>query len=135
MVRIGFIIERTDFVISAAPVERLRLSKGLVGFQTEQRETPLPSQVLQTQQDALANAEPAGGWRHPHPLDFAEACMAFQRAAADRFPIERRQYQEPMRRRQGLRGGRNGARRIEASLEPLGKLLEVAPDAVTGRTT
>src|SRR5437016_5526436 len=134
MVRIGLIIERADFAISAASVERMRLSKRLVGFQTKKREVPLPCQVLQTKQDALADAKPAGGWRHPHPLDFAIARMALQSAAADGFPVECRQNQEPLRRRQGLRVGRNAARRIEASLEALGKLLEVAPDAVSGRT-
>src|SRR2546422_11642059 len=60
--------------------------------------------------------------------------MALQSATADRFALECRHYQEPVRRPQGLCRGRNAARRIEAALEALGKLLEVAPDAVSSRT-
>src|SRR5579859_1652974 len=130
--RIRLVVEGTDFAIAATLVERLSLGKRLVRLQTKQRKPPFPRKSLETIQDALPDAEPAGGRRDPHALDLAIGRMALQGAAPDRLVIQCGQDEEPVRRCELPRSRRYAERGIETGLEPRGQFLEIAPQAIPG---
>jgi hypothetical protein len=61
--------------------------------------------------------------------------VALQSAAPDRLTVQRGQDEEPMRRRQLIRGCGDAAPRIEARVEARGKLFKIASETVLRRRT
>jgi hypothetical protein len=57
VVRVGLIIEALHFTVSTGLVERLGFGERLVGFETQQGNAPLPRELLDPLQDALADAK------------------------------------------------------------------------------
>src|SRR2546428_3950861 len=133
--RVWLVIERRYFAEAVASVEGLRLGKGLVGFEPEQRKPPFPREVFEAEEEPGPKAETTGGGRDPHSLDLAIGRMTLQRAAPDRLLVQGGQNEVTARRRELRRRGGCGERRIEAGFEPYCQFLEVALDAVPGGRT
>src|SRR2546422_7536129 len=131
--RIGLVVERRYFPEAVASVEGLRLGKGFVGFEPEQRKAPFPREVFEAEQDPGAKPETAGGGRDPHPLDLAIGRMTLQGAAPDRLSVQDGHNEVAPRRRELRRRGRYAERRIVAGFEPGPQLLEVALDRKSTR--
>src|SRR5712691_1757198 len=98
--RVWLVVERRYFAEAVAPVEGLRLGKGLVGFEPEQRQPPFPRELLEAEQDPGAQAETTGGGRDPHALDLAIRRVTLQGAAPDRRFVQGGQNEIAPRRRE-----------------------------------
>src|SRR5260370_33860129 len=133
--RVGLVVERGYFAEPVAPVEGLRFGQGLVGLEPEQRQPPLPREVVEAQEDPGPEAETTSGGRDPHPLDLAIGLMTLQGAAPDGLFVQGGQHEVAPRRLELRRRGRYAARRVEARFEPDRELREVAFETVASGPT
>src|SRR2546427_7380018 len=98
--RIGVVVERRYFPEAVASVEGLRLGKGFVGFEPEQRKPPFPREVFEAEEDPGPKAETTGGGRDPHTPDLAIGRMTLQGAAPDWLVVQGGQNEVALRRRE-----------------------------------
>src|SRR2546428_12897391 len=66
------VIERRYFAEAVAPIEGLRLGKGLVGFEPEPRKPPCARQRFEAEEDPGPEADTTSGGRDPHTLDLTD---------------------------------------------------------------
>src|SRR5258705_6342000 len=133
--RVWLVVERRDFAEAVPPIERLRLGKGLVGFEPQQRKPPFPREVFEAEEDPGSEADSTGGSSDPHTLDLAIGRMTLQGTAPDWLLVQRRQHEVAPRRRELRRSGGYAARGIVAGFEAGLQLLEVAFKTVLGGRT
>src|SRR5690348_18283044 len=128
--RIRLVVERLHLPVSARPVERLGLGQGLVGLEPQQGNAALPREVFQAEEDSLSDTQAAGPRVHPHPFDLAVGWATLERATPDRLAVQRREEKVPPWRSELRSRCGNAPRGIEAGLEALGQLFEIACETV-----